>query len=163
MILFEIMGVQRTDVDTPPATLRWAWSVHKASPKAWTIVRKDLHLPCDTLLQMHFARTGVVLSEALVDHEGVGELVTRWNASHPDTANDRRVVLLVNAVSFRPRVPIADDGSVEGLEDIRQLESPDLFEQYLLSPKALTAFLTMHWSAAYSAIFAFQIQPVLPS
>jgi hypothetical protein len=63
-----------------PATLRSAWSVHKASPKAWTIVRKGLHLPCDTLLQMHFARTGVVLSEALVDLEGVGELVTRWNA-----------------------------------------------------------------------------------
>jgi hypothetical protein len=33
----------------------------------------------------------------------------------------------------------------------------------LLSPKAFTAFLTKHWSAAYSAIFAFQIQPVLPS
>jgi hypothetical protein len=112
---------------------------------------------------MHFACTGVVLSEALVDLEGVGELVTRWNASHPDTANDRRVVLSVDAVSFRPRVRIADDGSVEGLEDIRQLESPDLFEQHLLSPKAFTEFLTKHWSAAYSAIFAFQIQPVLPS
>jgi hypothetical protein len=71
------------------------------------------------------------------------------------------VVLSVDGVSFRPRVTIADDGSVEGLEDIRQLESPDLFEQYLLSPKAFTAFLTKHYSAAYSAIFAFQIQPVL--
>jgi hypothetical protein len=59
-----------------PATLCWACSVHKASPKAWTIVRKGFHLPCDTLLQMHFVRTGVVLSEALVDLEGVGELVT---------------------------------------------------------------------------------------
>jgi hypothetical protein len=83
----------------------------------------------------------VVLSEALVDREGVGELVARWNASHPDTANDRRVVLSVDAVSFRPHVTIADDGSVEGLEDIRQLDSPDIFEQYLLRPKAFTAFL----------------------
>jgi hypothetical protein len=137
--------------------------VHKVSPKAWTIVRKGLHLPCGTLLEMHFARTGVVLSEALVDREGVGELVTPRNASHPDTANDRRVVLLVDAVSFRPRVTIAGDGAVKGLEDIRQLESHDLFEQYFLSPKAFTAFLTKRWSAAYSAISAFQIQPVLPS
>jgi hypothetical protein len=45
-----------------------------------------------------------------------------------NTANDRRVVLSVDAVSFRPRVTIADDGSVEGLEDIRQLESPDRFQ-----------------------------------
>jgi hypothetical protein len=112
---------------------------------------------------MHFACTGVILSEALVDRDGVGELVMRCNASHPDTASDHRVVLSVDAVSFRPRVTIADGGPVEGLEDIRQLESPDLFEQYLLSPKAFTAFLTKYWSAAYSAIFAFQIQPVLPS
>jgi hypothetical protein len=112
---------------------------------------------------MHFARTGVVLSEALVDLEGVGRLVTRLKASHPDTANDRRAVLSGDAVSFRPRVTIADNGSVDGLEDIRQLESLDLFEQYLLGPKALTAFLTKHWSTASSAIFAFQIQPVLPS
>jgi hypothetical protein len=76
-----------------PATLCCAWSVHKASPKAWTIVRKGVHLPCDILLQMHFACTGVVLSEALVDREGVGELVMRWNALHPDTANDRCVIL----------------------------------------------------------------------
>jgi hypothetical protein len=136
--------------------------MHKASPKAWTIVRKDLHLPCDPLFQMHFARTAVVLSEALIDPEGVGELVMRWNASHPDTANDRRVVLSVDPVSFRPRVTTADDGSVEGLEDIRQLESLDPFEQYLLSPKSFSAFPTKHWSAAYSAILAFQIQPVQP-
>jgi hypothetical protein len=89
--------------------------------------------------------------------------MTRWNASHPDIANDRRVVLPGDTVSFRPRVTIADNGSVEGLEDIRQLESPDLFEQYLLGPKAFTAFLTKHWSITSSAIFAFQIQPVLPS
>jgi hypothetical protein len=111
---------------------------------------------------MYSAPTAVLLLEALVDLEGVGALMTRWNASHPDTANDCRVVLSVDAVSFRPRVTIADDGSVEGLEDIRQLESPDLFEQHLLSPKTFTEFLTKHWSAAYSAIFAFQIQPVLP-
>jgi hypothetical protein len=56
-----------------------------------------------------------------------------------------------------------DNGSVEGLEDIRQLESSNLVEGYLLGPKAFTAFLTKHWSTASSAIFAFQIQPVLPS
>jgi hypothetical protein len=112
---------------------------------------------------MHFACTGAVLLEALVDREGVGELMTRWNASHPDTGNDRRVVLSVDAVSFQSRVAIADDWSVEGLEDKCQPESPDLFEQYLLSSKASTTFLTKHWSAIISAIFAFQIQPVLPS
>jgi hypothetical protein len=112
---------------------------------------------------MHSACTGVLLLEALVDLEGFGALVTRWNASHPDTANDRRVVLSVDTVSFRPRVTIADDGPVEGLEGTRQLESPDLFEQHLLSAKTFTQFLTKNWSAAYFVIFALQIQPVLPS
>jgi hypothetical protein len=99
----------------------------------------------------------------LVDLDRVGELMERWNNSSPETQNDRRVVLSVDTVSFRPRVIIANDGSVGGLEDITQFEGPGLFEQYLRNPKEFTAFLTKHWSQAYSALVRFQIQPILPS
>jgi hypothetical protein len=144
-------------------TLQWAWPIHELSPSAWELVQKGFDLRCERLLRTHFAATGHVLSAALVDLQCVGELVVRWNNSSPETQNDRRVVLLVDAVSFRPGVTIASDGSVGGLEDIAQLESPDLFEQYLRNPKESTAFLAKHWSQAYSALFAFQIQPILPS
>jgi hypothetical protein len=61
---------------------------------------------------MHSARTGVLLLEALVDLEGVGALVTRRNASHTDTANDRYVILSVDTVSFRPRVTIMNEADL---------------------------------------------------
>jgi hypothetical protein len=86
-----------------------------------------------------------------------------WNNSSLETQNDRRVVLSVDAVSVRPHVTIANDGLVGGLEDITQLESPDLFKQYLRNPKEFTAFLAKHWSQAYSVLSAFQIQRILPS
>jgi hypothetical protein len=106
--------------------------------------RKCFDLPCGRLLRTHFAASGHVLSAALVALDRVGELVERWNNSSLETQNDRRVVLSVDAVSFRPHVTIANDGSVGGLEDITQLDSPDLFEQYLRNPREFTAFLTKH-------------------
>jgi hypothetical protein len=82
MILFEIMGVQRTDADTPRDValgLVCAQRVSKSLDYRSKRFSSSLRHPA----QMHFARTGVVLLEAFVDREGVGELVTRWNASHP--------------------------------------------------------------------------------
>jgi hypothetical protein len=60
-------------------------------------------------------------------------------------------------VSFRPRAAIADDLSVEGLDDLNELDNREVFEQFLLHPKEFTAFLKSDWSHAYSAGFAFQI------
>jgi hypothetical protein len=129
-----------------PERLQWAWSIHQLSPSAWELVRKGFDLLDERLLRTHFTATGHILSAALADLDRVGELAERWNNSSPETQNGRRVVLSVDAVSFRPRVPIANDGSVSGLEDITQLESPDFFEQHLRNPKEFTAFLTKHWS-----------------
>jgi hypothetical protein len=145
-----------------PETFRWAWAVHQVSPAAWALVHDALPVPCERWLRLHFAETGIILAEALTDLGRVGELVDRWNHSHSDTSSDRRVVLSVDAVAFRPRVTISSDGSVDGLEDITQLEESELFEQYLLNPQEFTTFVRKYWSKAYSALFAFQIQPLLP-
>jgi hypothetical protein len=125
-------------------------------------VRKCLHLPCENFHDTHFAHAGAVLSQALLDSDRVGELISLWDQSSPRTATDRRVVLSVDAVSFRPRVAIVDDLSVEELDDLKELKNREGFEQFLLHPKEFTEFLKNHWNHAYSAFFTFQIQPVLP-
>lgn len=117
-----------------PETLRWAWAIYGVSPKAWEIIRQALPLPCERVLQGHFSASGAVISAALVDVDRVGELIRLWEQSSPETAMDRRIVLAVDAVAFRPRVTIGSDGEVDGLDDIKNLESPDLFDQYLLHP-----------------------------
>jgi hypothetical protein len=86
----------------------------------------------------------VALSKALVDLDQVRELVNLWDQSNSDTAIDRPVVLSVDAVVFRPKVTIRSDGEVVGLDDLANLESPDLFEQFLLHPQKFIAFLRDH-------------------
>jgi hypothetical protein len=129
-----------------PDTLRWAWVVHQTSAAAWDIVRQALPLPCEDMLQSHFAETRTVLSHALIDIGQVGVLIDRWNNSNLEAMNDRRVVFSVDAVAFRPQITIRSDGEVEGLDDIKNLESRDLFDQYLLHPEKFTAFLREHWN-----------------
>jgi hypothetical protein len=62
--------------------------------------------------------------------------------------------LSVDAVAFRPRVTVAEDGEVHGLDDLVQLPDPDLFEQHLLHPKEFTEFLKTHWKRVYTSLFA---------
>jgi hypothetical protein len=120
------------------------------------------------MLQSHFAETGIMLSYALVDIDQVGVLIDRWNDSNPEAMNDRRIVLSVDAVAFRPRVTIRSDGEIESLDSIKNLESPDLFDKYLLHPEQFTGFLREHWDHwehcdhADISLFAFLIQPLLP-
>jgi hypothetical protein len=66
----------------------------------------------------------------LVDIIRIGELNACWNEFNLNTAVDRRVVLLIVAVVFRPPVTIANDGEIVGFDDIWNLENPDLFEQF---------------------------------
>jgi hypothetical protein len=138
-----------------PETLAWAWPIQQQSRTAWKLVRKGLHLPCESLLDAHFTHTRAILSQALLDLDRVGELINLWDQSSPRTATDRHVILPFDAVSFRPRVAIADDLSVEGLDDLNELENREVFEQFLLHPKEFTAFPKSHWNHAYSALFAF--------
>jgi hypothetical protein len=97
----------------------------------------------------------VVLSKALVDLDQVRELVNLWDQSSPDTVMNHRAVLSVDAVAFRLEVMITSDGEVIGLDDLDSLESPDLYEQFLLHPQKFTAFLRDHWSKAYSSLSTF--------
>jgi hypothetical protein len=75
---------------------------------------------------------------------------------------DRHVILSVDAIAFRPMVTISDDGSVDGLKDLTDLDSPDLLTQFLSDPAAFSAFLREHWDSTYTALFVFQIQPLRP-
>jgi hypothetical protein len=122
--------------------LEWAWAIQQQSRTAWKLVPKGLHLPCESLLDAHFDMQ--VLFQALLDLDPVGELISLWDRSSPRTATDRRIVLSVDAVSFRPRVAIADDLSVEGLDHLNELENRNVFEQFLLHRKEFTAFLKNH-------------------
>jgi hypothetical protein len=112
-----------------PITLQWPYVIFQQSPAAWEIVRGDLSLPSDRLLESHFAKLETILSGAMVDMDQVGLLIDPWNQFHSQNVNDRRGILSVDAACFRPRVTTGSDNTVDGLDNIKQLGSPDPFEQ----------------------------------
>jgi hypothetical protein len=66
----------------------------------------------------------------------------------------------VDAIAFKPLITIQKDGSVEGIEGLNCLESPDLFSQFVLNPLLFHDFVVTHWNKAYSTLFVFQVQPI---
>jgi hypothetical protein len=51
---------------------------------------------------------------------------------------------------------------VEGLDEIYQLEAPDVFAQFVLIPCSFHDVVTEHFDRAYSSLFVYQIQPIDP-
>jgi hypothetical protein len=99
----------------------------------------------------------------LFDLGEMGALIDLWERSHEDIMTDRRVILSVDAIAFRPMVTISDAGSVDGLKDLTHLDNPDLLTQFLADPAAFSEFLRQHWDSTDTALFVFQIQPLHPN
>jgi hypothetical protein len=66
------------------------------------------------------------------------------------------VFLSVDAVGFRLRITIDENGKMEGLEGFAQLEAPDIFSQFVLIPCAFRDFMMEHFEQAYSSLFVYQ-------
>jgi hypothetical protein len=144
-------------------TLAWSREIRDISPRAWEIVRRVLPLPGDRLLLSKFANARAVISSALLDLDEMEALIDLWERSHEDIMTYRRVILSVNAITFRPMVTTSDDGSVDGLKDLTHLDNPDLLMQFLADPAAFSAFLREPWDSTDTVLFVFQIQPLHPN
>jgi hypothetical protein len=143
-------------------TLAWAEEIHMISPQALEVVGKVIPVPSESLINSKFTKTRQVISDALQDSDRLGELINLWDQSGARSRSERTVVLAVDAVAFRPLVTVTENGEVAGLKRLTQLDSPDLFTEFLRDPQAFSNFLQQHWKQAYSALHAFHIQPVNP-
>jgi hypothetical protein len=143
-------------------TLVWARQILDISPSAWAAVRKVLPVPSDRLLYSKFFDQRAGLSEALFDEAKMDKVISVWEGANPRRPRPCPVVLACDAICFRPTVVVREDGKVEGLAHVKSLDTPDLFTQFLADPNAFMAFLKNHWKDAYSAFFAFQVQPLDP-
>lgn len=142
-------------------TLIWGRRVHDISPHAWRAVRKVLPLPGKRLLLAKFTETKGI-SDALIDSGRIGELIDLWRQAVRQEGIGCPVVLSVDAVAFRPVITVHHDGRVEGLKTMNEIENLDLLSQFLSDPGSFVSFVKDHWDETYSALFAFQLQPLNP-
>jgi hypothetical protein len=65
------------------------------------------------------------------------ELLIIWSLSNRvtlDTNHQIETILAVDAVAIRPVITIYENGKIEGIEDVNNLTSPDIFTQFVVHP-----------------------------
>jgi hypothetical protein len=91
------------------------------------------------------------------------EFLTIWNLSNRvilDTNHQIEAVLAVDAVTICLVITIYENGEIEGIENIGNWTSPDIFTQFAVHPMKFHEFIFQHWDAAYSSLFVHQLQPL---
>jgi hypothetical protein len=83
----------------------------------------------------------------MLDSSQLDDLLSIWK-----TANNRcpgariPAFLALDAVALKPLIAIQEGDSVEGMEGLDCLESPDLFSQFVLNPYLFHDFVVTHWN-----------------
>jgi hypothetical protein len=126
-------------------TLAWAEELHNIWPKALDFLCRVLPLPSEQLLRSKFTKGHRILSDALQDSDRIGELISLLEKSRPaNLFNHRTIILAFDIVAFRPNVTITEEGEVRGLKNLKRLDDPDLFTEFLRHPPDFAQFLQNH-------------------
>jgi hypothetical protein len=150
---------RRYSLDTP----LWAREIHILSLIAYATIRSVL--PSETLLRMAFFDCEHRVQSSLTNLSLVDELLTIWSLSNPvtlDTNHQIEAILAVDSVAIRAVITIYENGEIEGIDDVSNLTSPDMFTQFVAHPIKFHEFLFQYWDAAYSSLFVYQFQPLAP-
>jgi hypothetical protein len=106
-------------------TLIWIREIQVVCPTTLENVRQVLPLLRESLPNSRFAETHRNLSDAFQDMSRISELIELWNHDISEDVTDRRIILVVDVIVFRPVVTINEDGEVRGLKYLKQIHDPD--------------------------------------
>jgi hypothetical protein len=145
-------------------TISWAREIADLSPAAYEVVRAILPVPSCTLLRSKFLDFKHRVQRALMDTSFIDDLIEIWRRLNGSEAFPGPIpaILSVDAVAIRPLITVHEDGRIDGLDNLSQLETPDLFSQFITDPRHFHDFICQHWDSAYSSLFVDHIQPVAP-
>jgi hypothetical protein len=133
--------------------------IHDISPHAWGQSEKFFPFQTSNYCSQNSQKPE---ASATTWSTRIGELINPWKKAIPPDVENCRIVLAFDAVAFRPVITIFEDGRVDGLKTMDRLDSSDLFSQFVSGPVEFVSFVKDYWNDAYSALFAFQIQPIRP-
>jgi hypothetical protein len=124
------------------------------------VISLILPLPNDRL-RAKFLDEKTRVCNVMLDLSQLDDLLSIWKTANNLGPRARiPTFLVVHSIAFKLFITIQEDGSVEGIEGLDCLESPDLFSQFVSNPHFFHDFVVTHWNEAYSALFVFQVQPI---
>jgi hypothetical protein len=99
-----------------------ARQVYDISERAWDVMRKLLPFPSNRLLRDAFRESRSAICHALLDTEEI--------ATNPSFSSGISVVLAVDAAAFRPLITVHENGTIDGLNQINDIDT-DLFDKLM--------------------------------
>jgi hypothetical protein len=121
-----------------------------------------LQLPSERLLRTKFAEERGMIFDALQNEAEMWRLIQLWENANPYSAQDRRIILATDAVSFQPIVTVSEDGFLTGIEDMERLEDVDLFP-VPYQPCYLRGISRFPLTQRLYGLFVFHLQPINPN
>jgi hypothetical protein len=102
--------------------------------------------------------------QVLTGIDDINLLIDIWREANgiSGSADSISAILSIEALAVRLTIAIDESGKVEGLNGIHQLDTPDIFTQFVPNPCAFRDFATQHFDHAYSSLLVSQIQPIDP-
>jgi hypothetical protein len=142
--------------------LTWGRMTDDTSPAALETIRNMLPLPSERLLCTKFAEQRGMISNALQNEAEMWRLIQLWESANPYSAQDRRIILAVDAVSFQPMVTVSENGFLTGIEDMERLEDVNLFP-VPYQPCYLREISRVRLAQRLYCIFILYLQPINPN
>jgi hypothetical protein len=145
------------------SVIRWKGS---PEPKSFTLFRQKLWI---LFTESGLFQANDLLIQSSLRVVGFSQMPFKsrpncWRSHAPRIFfDDRTMILVVDAVAFRPNIAITEEGDVRGLKNLKRLDDPDLLTEFLKDPPDFAQFLQSHWMETYSSLFVFHLQPVNPA
>jgi hypothetical protein len=87
------------------------------------------------------------VQQSLTNLSLLDELLTIWSLSNCvtlDTNHQIEAIIPVEAVAIRLVITIYDNGEIEGIEDVNNLTSLDIFTRFVVHPIKFHKFIFQH-------------------
>jgi hypothetical protein len=99
----------------------------------------------------------------LLDEARIRDLLELWREGIPQEAENRHIILGVDAIACQLLVTLCEDRNMHGLLTLEHLENHHMFSQFVPNSETFLQFIENHWNNAYPFMFVYQLQPVHPA
>ena len=150
-------------IDFTNATYEVAMQIKAVSPKAYSILEKQIGFPAQSQVEAKYKAAIADIPEKLTNIERVGDMVNLWKEkSGISKSVNIDACLAVDALYFKPDFKITENDCISGTGITEELKiglPEGSFKHFDSNPSTLQAFLELNWEKIVKSGVVFQIQP----
>lgn len=142
-------------------TLSFCFELKSISEECYETFRKVFPIPSLTTLNKYFGEKINKLTKSFGNINNVPLIFMEELKKYKIQNRTIDGIIAVDAISFRPKYNITEDGIIEGFDN-EKISKSDLifnFNEICQYPQKIEEFISKNWGNIFSNIFLFQFQP----